>query len=347
VKAATWPRAESAEERLLVVDPGEGDWLHARVGDLPRHLRRGDLLVVNDAATLPASLIGTTAAGDRIEVRLAARLDEGRWQAVTFGDGDWRTPTEKRGAAPAVAPGQPIVFGPDLKARVEEVDRTAPRLVVLAFDGGDAHFWSALYRHGRPVQYAHVPRPLELWHVQTPFAERPWAVEMPSAGRPLSWRLVQATLGAGVRLAAITHAAGLSSTGDAALDARLPLPERFDVPERTASAIRATRASGGRIVAVGTTVVRALEGCAARAAARGGIATGEGTTDLRVDRSYVPRVVDGLLTGLHPPGSSHHELLRAFAPAELLERAWTAAETAGYVEHEFGDACLVLAGSLA
>jgi S-adenosylmethionine:tRNA ribosyltransferase-isomerase len=312
------------------------------VRDLARLLRAGDLLVVNDAATVPASLIATTRDESSVEVRLASRLDETRWRAVVFGAGDWRTPTERRPAAPPLATGEELTFAFGLRARVEHVDGAAPRLIVLAFGGDAAAFWARLYRQGRPVQYAHVARPLELWHVQTPFAARPWAVEMPSAGRPLSWSLLQAMTGAGVALASITHAAGLSSTGDAVLDARLPLPERFDVPERTVDAVRRTRAGGGRVVAAGTTVVRALEGCAAQHG--GELVASEGTTDLRVGPSFVPRVVGGLLTGLHAPGSSHHDLVRAFAPARLLEDVWRDAESAGYLEHEFGDACLVLPG---
>jgi S-adenosylmethionine:tRNA ribosyltransferase-isomerase len=124
----------------------------------------------------------------------------------------------------------------------------------------------------------------------------------------------------------------------------LPLPERFDVPAVTVRAVAEARRRGGRVIAAGTTVVRALEGCARLH--RGELAPGEGTTDLRIDARFRPRVVDGLLTGLHEIGSSHRELMRAFAPEPLLARAWTHAEEHGYLDHEFGDACLVLPGVL-
>jgi S-adenosylmethionine:tRNA ribosyltransferase-isomerase len=212
----------------------------------------------------------------------------------------------------------------------------------VRFSLRDAALWTALYRHGRPVQYAYVARELELWHVQTPFASRPWAVEMPSAGRPLAWALVLELRKRGLRVASLTHAAGLSSTGDPAIDAVLPLPERFDLPGPTVRAVTEARLAGGRVVAAGTTVVRALEGCAALHG--GELVAGEATTDLRIDGAFRPRVVDGLLTGLHAIGSSHREMLRAFAPEPLLARAWAHAEAAGYVDHEFGDACLVLGG---
>jgi S-adenosylmethionine:tRNA ribosyltransferase-isomerase len=164
---------------------------------------------------------------------------------------------------------------------------------------------------------------------------------MPSAGRPLAWSLLLGLRARGVGLARVTHAAGLSSTGDAALDASLPWPERFDVPEDTVDAVRATHRSGGRVIAVGTSVVRALEG---DALLHGGeLAAGEGTTNLVIGPGFVPRVVRGLFTGLHEATASHFALLQAFASKELLDRAYAHATTAGYEGHEFGDSCLILA----
>jgi S-adenosylmethionine:tRNA ribosyltransferase-isomerase len=128
------------------------------------------------------------------------------------------------------------------------------------------------------------------------------------------------------------------------LDAALPLPERFDIPAETVAAVRRTRAAGGRVVAVGTTVVRALEGSAN--AGGGRLQTGEGLTSLRVDRHFRPRVVDGVLTGVHQPGETHFDLLQAFAPEPLLRRALAHAEQTGYLAHEFGDSCLILPRSL-
>jgi S-adenosylmethionine:tRNA ribosyltransferase-isomerase len=346
VTPATRPREEPLAQRLLVIDPLEGRWHHSRIGDLSRWLRPGDLLVVNDAATVPASLHATrhtSEGGDRVELRLAAQVGDTSWTCVLFGAGDWRTPTELRREPPPVAVGDAVVVARDLTAVVERVDPRHRRLLTVRFEQEGAALWSALYRYGEPVQYAYLDAPLALWDVQTPFAARPWAVEMPSAGRPLAWSLVESLRKQGVMLAAITHAAGLSSTGDPALDAALPLPERFDVGAATVEAIVATRARRGRLFAAGTTVVRALEGCAALHG--GELVAGEGTTDLHVDARFRPRVVDGLLTGMHQVGSSHRELLRAFAPEALLAEAWERAERAGYLDHEFGDSCLVLPGA--
>ncbi len=145
---------------------------------------------------------------------------------------------------------------------------------------------------------------------------------------------------AGVGLAALTHAAGLSATGDAAIDAQLPLAERYRIPARavTRSVMRVAR--GGRVVAVGTTVVRALEGAAASGG--GTLSPGEGTTDLRIARGFVPRVVDALLTGVHAPGESHRALMDAFAEPMLLDRAHACALDRGYLAHELGDSTLII-----
>lgn len=180
--------------------------------------------------------------------------------------------------------------------------------------------------------------PLALWSVQTAFAARPWAAEMPSAGRPLSWSTLLELRRRGVEIAALTHAAGLSQVGDPALDALLPLPERYDLPASTVAAIAHTHARGGRVIAAGTTVVRALEGCFAE---QGALRPGHGETSLLLHAGFVPRVVDGLLTGMHDPSESHFHLLRAFASEPVLLAAWRHASAAGYLQHEFGDATLL------
>jgi S-adenosylmethionine:tRNA ribosyltransferase-isomerase len=341
VSPATRPRT-ALTERLLVIDPASGDFTDAAVTELPRFLRRGDIVVVNDAATLPASLHGTLA-GAPIELRLAgapAGEPEGTFTAVLFGAGDWRTKTEHRPRPTAARAGDVLVFMGGLEATVIAVDDASPRLLVVRFDRSGARLWSAIYAAGKPVQYAYIERELRLWDVQTSYASRPWAMEMASAGRPLASSLLRALADAGVALAAITHAAGLSSTGDDALDARLPFAERYDIPEATVRAIADAKVGGGRVVAVGTTVVRALEGAAA---ANGGrLRAGEGTTSILLGPGFRAQVADGLLTGMHEPTASHFALLQAFAPLGLLEKAYALAEASGYLGHEFGDSNLIL-----
>ena len=337
MKAASAPRARG-ERRLLRLDRHSGTFGDAQLDDLPSLVRPGDLFVVNDAATLPGSLPARWPSGATGEVRLVRARDDGRsWQAVAFGAGDWRTPTERRDPPPPLAAGARIEVA-GLPATVTAVSRTSARLFELAFEPDADVVWAAIYRRGRPIQYAHVREPLALWSVQTTYAARPWAAEAPSAGVPLDWSLLSALRARGVALAAITEGAGVSSTGDAALDAALPLPERFEVPPAAVRAIAAARARGGRVIAVGTSVVRALES----AAASGVLAPTAGDTDLIIGPGYRPRAVDGLFTGLHEPTASHFALLQAFAPRAQLDAAYAHAERSGYLGHEFGDTSLIL-----
>jgi len=337
---ARWPRETPLDEGMVVVDPKRGRFAIGRVRDLGSFVHSPDLVVVNDAATFPASLAGTTAARDPIEVRLLASRD-GSWRAVLFGAGDWRTRTEDRPAPPEVRAGDRLFFGEGLEATVEALATLSDRLLELRFSQTGESFWHALYRAGRPIQYAHVAAPLSLWHVQTPFASRPWSSEMPSAGRPLAWELVLALKRSGVRFASVTHAAGLSSSGDARLDAALPLRESFEVPAATAMAVNETRAAGGRVVAVGTSVVRALESAAARN--DGPLRAASGETELLIDGDHRLRAADALFTGMHDSGTSHDALLHAFADEALLRRAHDAATARGFVGHEFGDSMLIAA----
>ena len=330
------------DARLLVLEGCSGRLHDRAVADLPELLAPGDLMVLNDAATLPASLRGHTASGEEIELRLAGPPSGNRWPAVLFGTGDWRTRTEDRAAPPRVAPGERLRFGDDpvgLAAEVVSVALLSPRLIEVRFDREGEALWRALYEVGRPVQYAYHDRDLALWTVQTAYAGRPWAVEMPSAGRPLGWRVLGGLRRRGIELAWLTHAAGLSSTGDPVLDAALPLPEQYDLPERTVQAVFRARADGRRVLAVGTTVVRALEGAARQP---GGLRAGAGITSLVMSERTRPLVVDGLVTGIHAPGESHFRLLGAFAPAAALAAAARHADARGYRPHELGDLALIV-----
>lgn len=326
------------ERRLLHLDPRSSRRRHLHLRDLPGLVRAGDVVVVNDAATLPASFDGRSADGRSMEVRLAGVNEDGTWTAVLFGAGDWRQKTEDRPPPPAITEGAHIAFGPGLAARVVSVSGLSPRLVTLAFSAAGSTLWSAFYRLGRPVQYSYLRAPLALRDVQTFFASRPWAFEPASAGLALTAGVMDGLRAAGAVIAAVTHAAGLSSTGDPAIDAALPLRERYDVPAPTADAALHARARGHRVIAIGTTVVRALEG----AATEGPLRARSGWTDLRIGAGHRPRVVDALLTGLHQQGETHFELLRAFAPDDALGGALADAEAGDYLTHEFGDAMVVI-----
>jgi S-adenosylmethionine:tRNA ribosyltransferase-isomerase len=322
--------------RLVVVEPGLGAAPPrlAPFAALPRLLRAGDLVVVNDAATLPASLPGRTAEGNVFELRLSGPVNAGRLFGVLMGPGDHRTRTEHRPPPPRIQPGDRVTIA----GMVASVAIVAGRRVELVVRGDMDALWQALYAAGAPVQYAHRSERLPLWSVQTAYAGRPWAAEMPSAGRPLTWETVLGLRRAGIGVASLTHAAGLSSTGDDALDRALPWPERYEIPRRTIEAVGETRARGGRVIAVGTTVVRALEA----AAQDGELHAGSGVATLRLGTGYRPRIVSGLVSGLHVPGESHFELLSAFAPVDRLRVALALAAQHGLSSHELGDACLIV-----
>lgn len=302
----------------------------APFASLASKLRAGDLVVVNDAATFPASLRGSTEHGAALELRLSAPIDDGRLVGVLFGRGDWRTRTEHRPAPPPIRVGDRIDLGA-ISAVVVAIE--GRRVELVANVRGDA-LWAAIYASALPVQYAHRTEQLPLYAVQTAYAARPWAAEMPSAGRPLTWSVVLELRRGGIEIATLTHAAGLGATGDDALDRLLPWPERYEVPARTERAIQQTRSRGGRVVAIGTSVVRALEASGGR--------SGEGIACNRIDRSTQLAIVDGIVSGLHVPGESHFDLLEAFAPHADLDRILAAAVAADLSGHELGDACLIV-----
>ena len=270
-------------------------------------------------------------------MRLAGRRsiavdDVRRFAAVVFGAGDFRSRTEDRPLPPPLAPGDRLALGP-LEATV--LRRLGhPRLVEIAFAGTPDAIWAGLARHGRPMQYAHLAEPLALWDVWTRVAALPVAFEPPSAGFVLDWHLLDLLRARGVGFATLTHAAGMSSTGDAALDARLPLDEPYHLPAATIAAIETTRGRGGRVVALGTTVARALEHAAAQPS---GMRPGAGLATNRLGPASRLQACDALLSGSHEPGSSHHELLRAFVADATLARVDAALESGGYRTHEFGD----------
>ena len=339
--AAREPLQRPPDARLLVL-AADGSLTEKPRTAMVGLLGSDDLVIANDAATLPASLHGVhLPTGAAIEVRLAGRSAPGfgdlhRCMAVVFGAGDFHTRTEERPLPPPLAAGDRLALGP-LTATVE---RTLghPRLIALEFAASAAEVWERLARYGRPIQYSHLSVPLKLWDVWTPIAGPPVAFEPPSAGFVLDWESLRALRRRGIGFATLTHAAGISSTGDADLDRRLPFDEPYVIPASTARAIDRARAGNGRVVAVGTTVVRALE----HAASLGdGVRPGAGVATQRIGAGTKLRVVDVILSGTHQPGSSHYDLLRAFADATSLRRASAMLDLHGYRTHEFGDSVLI------
>ena len=361
--ARTYPDRRD-DVRLLVIDPAapEGAGLYeTRTPALPELLAPGDLLVVNDAATLPGSLRGTDEAGRPIEARLVAargapsdssghgQSPPARFAAVLFGAGDWHTRTEDRPPPPELADGARLRFGA-LAATVARHATLSPRLVELRFDlDGDA-LWAALYREGRPVQYSHLAHDLPLWAVQTVYAARPWAFEMPSAGRPLSWEILLALRRRGVRWASLTHAAGLSATGD-------PAHRRRAAARRGVRDPRRDRARRRRDARPRRPRRRRRDDRRARARGRPPAGRpGDESAGARRPRRDRPAHHPGPSARASSTASCRARTPRTRATSScwprsrartLLAAAAAHAERAGFLTHELGDSMLVLPGALA
>jgi S-adenosylmethionine:tRNA ribosyltransferase-isomerase len=311
--------------RLLV---GAGESVsHHRFTDLPRLLRPGDVLVVNTSGTLPAAV---PVYGARLVVHFSTELTDGRWLVELRRDiGKSTVPY------PDAAGGEHYTFPGNASVTLAE-PFSAGRLWVATVDTpGFAGVEAYLNRFGRPIRYGYVPREWPIGFYQTVFAEHPGSAEMPSAGRPFTDRLVTRLVANGVQFAPV-----LLHTGVASPEAHeRPYPERFSVSATTARVVNRARADGGRVVAVGTTAVRALE---TAADPHGDVRAAQGWTDLVVTPDRGVRVVSGLLTGFHEPRASHLDLLAAVAGTDLLDRCYRAALAGGYLWHEFGDLNLLL-----
>jgi S-adenosylmethionine:tRNA ribosyltransferase-isomerase len=313
------------EVRLLVASRADGRIEHARFRDLPAFLATGDLLVVNTSATLPAALPATRAGGFAATLHVATaapNMPGDRWWIVELRD------------ARGVSAGERVdVLG---GAAFELVAPYAggTRLWLARFEC-DEPLTAYLERHGRPIRYSYVSDEWPLADYQTTFALEPGSAEMPSAGRPFTPELITRLAAGGVLVAPVTLHTGVSSPERD----EPPYPERYAVPEATARLVNAVRGWGGRIVAVGTTAVRALESAADPG---GSVSASEGWTRLVVTPERGLWTVDALITGWHEPQASHLRLLEAAAGGDLLRRSYDEALAAGYLWHEFGDSHLIV-----
>ena len=324
-----------AERRLLVAWRGDERLEHATFAELGSYLRSGDVVVVNTSETLPAAVpaAGTADLEGGLLVHLSTELPDGRWVV------ELRRPCGA-GSVP---------FGGGLLGQHVHLSGGGRLVLDDAYPGGTrlpSRLWAAsldlpggvlsfLARAGRPIRYGCTEQSWPLAAYQTIFARHPGSAEMPSAGRGFTHELVTDLVIRGVVLVPVTLHAGVSSQelGEP------PYPERYEVPALTAEVINAARRRGSRVVAVGTTVTRALESAVDGA---GVVRPVRGWTGLVVTPECGVQVVDGLVTGWHEPQASHLQLLQAVAGLPLLERSYAAAAAAGYLGHEFGDFHLIL-----
>jgi len=354
VDNASPPRREAAEPpeargltrdgvRLLISRVDAGTIHHARFSDLPRWLSPGDLLVVNTSGTLNAALTARTA-GATFELHLSTQLP-----------GNFSVVEVRRPGAVASLP------DPDARAGTTFELEDCGRVTLLApypLAGGleaRSRLWMAalqlrepllpyLERYGRPIRYSYVPRSWPASMYQTVFATEMGSAEMPSAGRPFSAELVTRLISSGVQIAPL-----LLHTGVASLeDHEPPFEEYFRVPPGTADRVNAARRAGRRVVAVGTTVIRALETVTDD---RGTTSPGEGWTNLVITPERSLRAVTGMITGFHEPRATHLAIVKRViaaaggaAPSSQLDRAYREAQESGYLWHEFGDSHLIIGG---
>jgi S-adenosylmethionine:tRNA ribosyltransferase-isomerase len=311
---------------MMVAHGSDLSIVHSTFALLPSFLHAGYLVVVNTSGTIPAAIEGLAPdTGEPVGIHLSTKLDDGTWVVELRRAGHrWDGPVPHL-----------VSLGPDASLRLLGPYLGSDRLWVAALDlPQPALTWLAV--HGRPIRYGYVRVPWPISTYQNVYATEPGSAEMPSAGRPFTPEMLMRLVAKGIGVSPV-----VLHTGVASLEAdELPYPEHVVVPASTAARVNAAHAEGGRVIAIGTTVVRALE--TAVDDATGEVASFDGWTDLVVTPERGVHAVDGLLTGWHEPEASHLLMLEAIAGRALLERSYEAALAEGYLWHEFGDVHLIL-----
>ena len=302
---------------------------HRQVRELPLWLEPGDLLVVNTSATLPSAL-EVERHGCAWGLHVSAELDDGAWVV------ELRRPD---GGGPGLPqPGEVLRLPGGVRLRLAEPHPDDQTRLWRATPLPVVDRVAYLRRHGTPIRYPYVPGSWPIEDLQNVYAAVPGSAEMPSAGRPLTREVLVDLISTGVVVAPLVLHTGVASQESH----EPPQPEWVSVPASTARLVELTRAHGGRVVAVGTTVVRALESAVT---ADDVVAAYDAWTSLVLGPRHPARVVSGLLTGLHEPEASHLDLLEAVAGRALVDRAYADVTDAGsprYLWHEFGDSMLLL-----
>jgi S-adenosylmethionine:tRNA ribosyltransferase-isomerase len=328
--------------RMLVATPDGIS--HRRAADLPDILRPGDLVVLNDSRTMPASLDGTTADGEPVEVHLSTVVPESGLtpaSALAAQSAEWvvelRRPAEQ-GSQPSYVDrtGAAVTLPGGGLLRVQgshPTGRTSSRLWQATLTT-PRQLESYLSVFGQPIRYGYVRKPWPMTAYRTVFGKASGSAEMPSAARPFTWRLLRRLAERGIQVETITLHCGVSSleSGDP------PYAEWFSVSERTAREVALARRDGRRVIAVGTTVVRALESTVRT----GKVTSRTGWTDLVITPEHGVSTVDGMISGWHESDASHLQMLEAVAGRRMLEDSYQEALWAGYLWHEFGDIHLML-----
>lgn len=305
--------------RMMVLEDGEVK--HAQFFELGSFLQEGDVIVFNDSRTLPAELEGVTEKGEKMVVRLARRMDDKKW-AVIVAEG-------------IAENGETIWFSKSLSAIMEKNEGAYDH---LSFSKGGTELLNDIYQIGVPIRYEYIHDPWPLEAYQTVYSSVPGSVEMTSAGRAFTWKMLFELETLGVQLAYLTLHTGIS---DLLTENWSPNPyenwEEYTIPKKTADTVNKALKEGRRVIAVGTTVVRALE-----SAFDTEVKYGKGSTNLYISSQTNLQAVHGLLTGFHEPEASHLDMLSAFVSEERLDKAYKVALQEEYLWHEFGDVNLIV-----
>jgi len=305
--------------RLLVTRREDDSVVHAHFRELPRFFDAGDLVVLNETATLPSALTAIRDDGDAITLHVSTPLLGGL------------VVVEPRNAQ--VREGERLALPGEVTATLLAPYRDSRRLWIARVDVVNLREY--LMRFGRPITYSYIDRSFGIDAYQTVFARQPGSAEMPSAGRAFTRGMLVCLRRRGVRLAKLVLHSGVASLETH----ERPYEEYYEVPQRTAEEVRRAKERGGRVVAVGTTVVRALESSVDRA---GRVIASRGWTDLVITPERGVKVVDALLTGFHEPRATHLAMLEAIAGKAHVDKAYAAALSERYLWHEFGDLHLIL-----
>lgn len=314
--------------RMLVAERSSGRLTHTTFRTLPSFLRDGDLVVINTSAVVPAAVTAWGEDNDKFLIHLSTRFDDERW-VVEPRRIDGHTTRRWDGPVP-----RDLRLGANATITLESPYLCSERLWIAQLDLPEPVFtWLSM--HGQPIRYGYVDRPWPIAAYQNVYATEPGSAEMPSAGRPFTPEVITRLVAKGVGVSPLVLHTGVASLEST----ELPYPERLLVSASTASRVNETRRNGGRVIAIGTTVVRGLETAGAD---DGVVRPFDGWTDLVITPERGARVVDGLLTGWHEPEASHLLMLEAVAGRPLLEASYAASLEAGYLWHEFGDTHLIL-----
>ncbi|MBT2663628.1 S-adenosylmethionine:tRNA ribosyltransferase-isomerase [Bacillus sp. ISL-45] len=310
--------------RLMTLNRKTGEMKHDRFFNLPHFLQPGDLIILNNSRTIPASLQGEWLRrgfqlSPRVEIRLARRVFDDTWEALIIAD--------------SVRVGDSLHFSGKLTAKVIAETETPP-LKTVKFNKSGSELLNLIYVLGAPIRYEYIEQPWDLNYYQNVFATHPGSVEMPSAGRAFSWELLFEMKKEGIQIDFIQLHTGLSYLLEDHVDPK-ENHEEYHISEQTMEKILKAHSSGKRVIAVGTTVVRALE-----SAARNGELSG--ATKLYINQQSSLKIVDGIITGLHEPKASHLDMLTAFVSENHLLHAYHQAIHEGYLWHEFGDMNLII-----